>query len=64
VLLGRLASVTVELPEITIHRLFAFVAGGVVMTSMHEELPREREGLFWWFTLGAVAYATLLMFAA
>jgi len=64
VLLGWLVSVTVELPEITIHRLFAFVAGGVVMTSMNEELPREREGLFWWFTLGAVAYATLLMFAA
>jgi len=63
-LLGWLASVTTELPEITIHRLFAFVAGGVVMTSMNEELPRERAGLFWWFTLGAVVYAALLVFAA
>jgi hypothetical protein len=64
VLVGWLASVTVRMPEIAIDRLFAFVAGGVVMTSMNEELPREREGRFLWFLLGSSVYAILLMLAA
>lgn len=64
VLAGWLVSVAVRTPEIVIDRLFAFVAGGVVMTSMNEELPREREGRFGWFVLGAAAYAILLLLAA
>lgn len=47
--------------EAVISRLFAFVAGGVVMTSMNEELPREREGRFWWFVLGTIGYAIVLL---
>ena len=47
--------------EVVISRLFAFVAGGVVMTSMNEELPRERAGRFWWFVLGSTGYALVLL---
>jgi hypothetical protein len=34
------------------------------MTSMNEELPRERDGRFLWFLLGTLVYAILLMLAA
>jgi hypothetical protein len=64
VLAGWLMSVTVRMPEIAIDRLFAFIGGGVVMTSMNEELPREREGRFPWFLLGTSVYAILLILAA
>ena len=63
VLLGWLAGVTVELSEVVLARLFAILAGGVVITSLRAELPREREGRFWYFSLGAVAYAAVLILA-
>jgi hypothetical protein len=44
-------------------RLFAFVAGGVLMTSAKEELPEERGGRVGWFVLGTAAYAALLLLA-
>jgi hypothetical protein len=44
-------------------RLFAVLAGGVVITSLKAELPGEREGRFWPFCLGAAAYAVLLFLA-
>jgi hypothetical protein len=49
------------LPESLTSRLFAFVVGGVVITSAHEELSFEESGRFGWFVGGAAAYATLLM---
>jgi len=61
VLAGWLTSATTPVAEAVISRLFAFVAGGVVMTSMNEELPREREGRFWWFVLGTIGYAIVLL---
>jgi hypothetical protein len=42
-------------------RLFAFVVGGVVVATAHEELPAEEGSRFWWFVGGAALYATLLM---
>jgi hypothetical protein len=41
-------------------RLFAVLAGGVVITSLSAELPGDREGRFWPFCLGAAVYAVLL----
>lgn len=49
------------LPESLTSRLFAFVVGGVVITSAHEEESFERSGRFWWFAGGASAYAVLLL---
>jgi hypothetical protein len=49
------------LPDSLTSRLFAFVVGGVVITSAHEELSFEEGGRFGWFVAGAGAYATLLM---
>ena len=50
-----------EIPEPAIAVLFAFLAGGIVLNVLKEELPRERKSRFWAFALGAVAYAILLL---
>ena len=63
ILAGWLMSVTVRMPEIMMARLFGFVGGGVVMTSMNEELPGERGGRFWWFLAGSMGCAILLLLA-
>jgi hypothetical protein len=61
VLLGWLIGVTGTLSELTFTRLFAFLAGGIVITSANEEFPRGDQGRFWYFVGGAVLYATLLV---
>jgi hypothetical protein len=40
-----------EIPEVTIAVLLAFLAGGVIMNVLKEELPEERESRFWAFAL-------------
>ncbi len=62
---GWLIGTTLPMADIVISRLFAFVAGGVVITSLIEELPRDdRQGRFGWFVLGAAAYTIVLLLAA
>ena len=63
VVIGWIAATTIEVSETVLARLFAILAGGVVITSASAELPRDREGRFWFFTLGAVGYAALLILA-
>lgn len=41
--------------------LLAFIAGGVVLNVLKEELPEERESRFWAFAIGAGCYAALLL---
>ena len=41
------------LPDSFTSRLFAFVVGGVVITSAHEELSFEEDGRFGWFVGGS-----------
>ncbi|MEN6584197.1 MAG: hypothetical protein ABFD54_17265 [Armatimonadota bacterium] len=41
--------------------LFAFLAGGVVLNVLKEELPAERKSRFWAFALGSGVYAGLLL---
>ena len=50
-----------EIPEVTIAVLTAFLAGGVIMNVLKEELPEERESCFWTFALGAVLYTAVLL---
>jgi hypothetical protein len=42
-------------------RLFAVLAGGVLITAVHAEIRAEGGPRFWWFVGGAGAYATILM---
>lgn len=60
-LLGWLIGVLVELPPIATSALFAFLAGGVVLNVLKEELPENRESRFWAFAFGAAGYALLLL---
>lgn len=43
------------------HALFAFLAGGIVLNVLKEELPEERESRFGSFAAGAGGYAGLLL---
>ena len=63
ILVGWLTAELMPLSEVTMARLFAFVAGGVIMTSANEELHREKEGRLGWFALGACGYGALLLLA-
>jgi hypothetical protein len=63
VLVGWLIGVVMPLSEVAVARLFAILAGGVVLTSLRAELPDDREGRFWPFCLGAVIFAGVLVFA-
>ena len=59
---GWLVGVLTEIPELWITVLFAFIAGGVIMNVLKEELPKERKSNFWAFTVGLVLYSALLLF--
>jgi len=61
VLAGWLLGSAVHLSETTFARLFAVLAGGVVITSLRHELPGSRRGRFWPFFLGAAAFALALL---
>lgn len=54
--LGMLSDVS----ELTLSALTAFIAGGVVLNVLKEELPEERESRFGAFLLGSMGYALLL----
>jgi hypothetical protein len=61
VLAGWGLGVTVALPELGIAVLFAFLAGGVILNVLKEELPRERQSRFLPFLLGALGYGVLMV---
>lgn len=49
VVLGWVAGLLAEIPEVAIAVLTAFLAGGVIMNVLKEELPEERQSRFWPF---------------
>lgn len=59
--LGWALGVGVDLPELAIACLFAFVAGAMVLVVLKEELPKERQSSFAAFIAGAALYAALVM---
>ena len=61
VVLGWVVGLLTEIPEVAIAVLTAFLAGGVVLNVLKEELPEKRESRFWAFALGAAAYTVLLL---
>lgn len=48
--------------EILIAAFVPFLAGGIILNVIKEELPSDRESRFWAFSLGAGGYAALLLF--
>jgi len=60
---GWACGVLVEVPAAIVCILMGLVSGGVIMNSTIMELPREKEGKFWPFVLGAVLYAAIVLLA-
>ncbi len=50
-----------EVSEAAIAVIFAFIAGGIILNVVKEELPEERESRFWAFALGAAVYSALMV---
>lgn len=61
VLLGWGIGTQAEIGELPLALLFAFLAGGIVLNVLKEELPAERESRFSAFVLGAAGYAAVLL---
>jgi zinc transporter ZupT len=57
---GWVVGLVTELPEIYLAAIFSFVAGGVIMNVLKEELPEERRSSLVAFVSGVAAYALLL----
>ena len=60
VVLGWVLSLVVQIPRGILGLIFSFIAGGIIMNVMKEELPRERESNFFAFLAGTVTYAVFL----
>ena len=61
VLLGWTLGMIGALPNGLTSRLFAFLLGGVMIISAHEEVSAEAGRTFWWFVGGASVYACVLL---
>ncbi len=64
VLVGWFVGITTEVSERAVALVIAFIAGGVVLNVLKEELPGERLAQFWPFAGGALAYTVLLQLAS
>jgi len=58
---GWVIGVLTEIGDVALAVLVAFLAGGVILNVLKEELPAERQSRFWAFALGAAAYGVLLI---
>ena len=63
ILAGWVVGLFFEVSEAAIAVLFGFLAGGVIINVLKEELPEDHESRFWAFALGAAAYAVILLVA-
>ena len=60
---GWALGVRVDVAPMVVSVLFAFLAGGIVLIVLKEELPGERESNFAAFAFGTACYALLLLAA-
>jgi zinc transporter ZupT len=61
VVFGVAIGYAVTVTELFVNVLFAFLAGGIVLNAIKEELPAERRSRFWAFAAGATGYTVLLI---
>jgi hypothetical protein len=61
VLAGWGLGVWIELSKAAVAVLFAFLAGGVILNVLKEELPEERQSRFWAFFAGALVYSVFIL---
>jgi len=58
---GWASALTLNIPSQVVLNMVAFVIGGVVVNAAIAELPKEREGRYWSFLMGATVYTVLLL---
>ncbi len=58
---GFLVGTASEISKAAIAVLTAFLAGGVILNVLKEEVPSERQSRFWAFAAGMAGYAALLL---
>lgn len=61
IFVGWVIGYVTEIHQAALAMLFAFLAGGVILNVLKEELPEERESRFWAFAVGTAIYAALLV---
>ena len=61
VLLGWVAGLRDELPELAIRLMIALLAGGLILNVLKEELPEERQSRYWAFLAGVGVYGAILL---
>lgn len=61
VLVGWFLGTQLPIDAVAIALLFGFLAGGIILNVLKEELPEERESRFAAFFAGLVVYAVLLL---
>lgn len=61
VICGWIVGTQTEISAAVTATLFSFLAGGVILNVLKEELPQERESRFWTFAFGTISYAGLLL---
>lgn len=61
VFVGLAIGAATQLSDIAIAVLVAFLAGGVILNVLKEEVPSERRSRFWAFGLGIAGYTALLL---
>ncbi|MGK7391610.1 MAG: hypothetical protein ACNS60_14750 [Candidatus Cyclobacteriaceae bacterium M2_1C_046] len=61
VFLGGLTAIFTDLSEVIVDIALAFLAGGVIMNVLKEELPEERKSRYWAFILGVIGYSILII---
>ncbi|WP_104203858.1 hypothetical protein [Billgrantia saliphila] len=59
--LGWVVGLSFQISEAATSVLFAFLAGGIILNVLKEELPEERQSRVWPFALGATLYSVLLL---
>lgn len=58
---GWVISMFLPIPELYVGLIFSFIAGGVIMNVLKEELPKERESNLMAFCAGVLFYSVILI---
>jgi zinc transporter ZupT len=62
--IGLVLGLATNISPLLLSSLFAFLAGGVILNVLKEELPEDRRSRFWAFAGGASLYSALLLLTA
>lgn len=61
VIVGWLAGILFNVPDVLVGVAVAFVAGGIILNALKEELPEERQSRFLPFLFGAGGYTSIAL---